>query len=94
MAQRPKKKTQPAQLRRSPKLAPFVALSALIGFIGTAIVTSLFPSDPSLGFQALFAYFSLYGITGSVALGIVLWLVLDLRSRRGAVEVTLEQETD
>jgi hypothetical protein len=81
-------------LRRSPRLSAFVAVSAVVGFIGTAIVTSLFPADPSLGFSTVFAYFSLYGITGTVGLGIVLWLVLDMRSRRTVHDVTLQRDLD
>ena len=81
-----------ASLRRSPKFSAFVAVSAVLGFFITLILTSLFPADPALGFGALFAYFALYGVTGTVALGIVLWLVLDLRSRRRAVDVTIERD--
>jgi len=89
-----KKPTASAQLRRSPKLSAFVAVSAVLGFLGTAVVTSLYPADPSLGFATVFAYFSLYGITGTVAIGIVLWLIIDIRSRKRALDVTLEIETD
>jgi len=89
-----KKPTASAHLRRSPKLSAFVAVSAVVGFLGTALVTGLYPADPSLGFATLFAYFSLYGITGTVALGIILWLIIDIRSRRHVVEVTLEREED
>ena len=81
-----------AQLRRSPKLSAFVALSAVLGFFVTLILTGLYPADPTLGFATLFAYFALYGVTGTVALGIVLWLVLDLRSRKKATEVTVERD--
>jgi len=83
-----------AQLRRSPKLSAFVALSAVLGFFVTLILTGIYPADPNLGFTTLFAYFALYGVTGTVALGILLWLVLDLRSRKKATEVTLEREQD
>ncbi len=87
-----KKPTAAARLRRSPKLSAFVAVAAVVGFLGTALLTSLYPADPSLGFATLFAYFSLYGITGTVAIGIVLWLIVDFRSRRRATEVTLERD--
>jgi hypothetical protein len=40
----------------------------------------------------LFAYFSLYGITGSIAVGIVLWLILDLRSKRKVTEAVMARE--
>jgi hypothetical protein len=83
---------QTAQLRRSPKLSAFVAVSGAMGFFVTLVLTGLYPADPSLGFGTLFAYFALYGITGTVALGILLWLFLDIRSRKRAREVTLEQD--
>lgn len=92
MATKKSPESAKARLRRSPKFSAFVAVSAVVGFFITLILTSLFPADPSLGFAALFAYFALYGVTGTVALGVVLWLILDRRSRRTAVEVTMERE--
>ena len=65
-----------------------------MGFFGTLIVTGLFPSDPSIGFVALFAYFALYGVTGAVALGLIVWLVLDLISRKRARELDMGRETN
>ena len=83
---------QKVSIRRSPRLSAFIAVSGLLGFIGTLIVTGLFPTDPSLGFGTLFAYFLLYGITGAVAVGIVLWLILDLRSKRRVTEALMARE--
>ena len=81
-----------AQLRRAPKLAPFVVLGAGLGFVLTLILTSLFPSDPSIGFAALSGYFAIFGVTAGLALGIVCWLILDWRSRRRQREVRIERE--
>lgn len=92
MATKKSSPTQTATLRRSPKLGAFVASSAVAGFFVTLLLTSLFPADPTLGFGALFAYFALYGVTGSIALGVVWWLILDLRSKRRAVSVHMEKE--
>lgn len=83
---------QRVAIRRSPRLAAFILVFGALGFFGTLIVTGLFEADPSLGFGTVFAYFSLYGITGSIALGIVVWLVLDLRSKRKATETTMARE--
>jgi hypothetical protein len=80
-------------IRRSPRLSAFVVVSGMVGFFGTLIVTGLFDADPALGFGTVFAYFSLYGITGSVAVGIVVWLILDLRSKRTVTETTMARET-
>jgi hypothetical protein len=81
-----------AQVRRSPKLLPIVVVFAVLGVIATAIVTSLYPADPSVGFLALFGYFALYGVSASMTLGVVVWLVLDARSRKRATIVRIERE--
>jgi hypothetical protein len=81
-----------AQVRRSPRLMAFVVVFGALGIFGTAVVTSLYPADPSVGFLALFGYFALYGITVSVTLGVVIWLVLDVRSRRRVRIVRMERE--
>lgn len=92
MATSDPEKTQRARVRRSPRLSAFVVVSALVGFFLTLTLTGLYPADPALGFATLFAYFSLYGITGTIGLGIVVWLILDLRSRKRATEVNLERD--
>jgi hypothetical protein len=69
-------------VRRAPKLAPFVLLGIAVGLIGTLLATSFFPADPSVGFAVLAGYFSLYGVTAGLVLGILVWLVLDRRSKR------------
>jgi hypothetical protein len=83
---------QRVAIRRSPRLSTFVVVFGALGFFGTLIVTGLFEADPSLGFGTVFAYFSLYGITGSIALGIVVWLLLDLRSKGRVTETTMARE--
>lgn len=85
--------SQRVSIRRSPRLSAFVVVFGLIGFVGTLILTSLYDADPSLGFATLFAYFSLYGITGSIAVGIMLWLILDVRSKRKATEAVMARDT-
>ncbi len=82
------------QLRRSPKLTAFVLVFGLLGFFATAIVTGLYPSDPAIGFIALFAYFALFGVSGSIALGVIVWLVIDVRSRKRATVVQMERQSD
>ena len=79
-------------LRRSPKLSAFVLVSIVVGFFATLILTGLYPADPSVGFTTLFAYFALYGIAGTVGVGIVLWLLVDMRSRRRVREVTMQRD--
>lgn len=83
---------QDAQVRRSPRLLSFAVVFGAVGVFGTAVVTSLYPADPSVGFLALFAYFALYGISLSLTLGVILWLILDVRSRRRARVVRMERD--
>jgi hypothetical protein len=92
MSKTPASDRQSVRVRRSPRLSAFAVVFTGIGFFATLIVTGLFPSDPSVGFAALFAYFALYGITGSVAVGILLWLGIDALSRKKAREVEMERE--
>ncbi len=81
------------KLRRAPKFGAFMAVGGLIGALATLVATSLFPSDPAVGFVALFAYFALFGIPAGVALGAALALVLDRRSSKRARTATAERET-
>lgn len=96
MSSTPGDDTRDVVLRRSPKLVAFVLVFGLLGFFGTLIATGLYPADPSIGFVALFGYFALFGITGSIGLGVLLWLVIDVRSRKRArrVQMRSEVETD
>jgi MFS family permease len=82
------------QLRRSPKLQAFVLVFGLLGFFVTAIVTGFYPSDPSIGFVALFAYFALFGVSGSITIGVIVWLVIDMRSKKRMTVVRMERQSD
>lgn len=83
----------PVRVRRAPRFARFAIIGGMLGAIATLVLTTMFPVDPSVGLWALFAYFSLFGITAGVVLGIVLALVLDAVSRRRAKAVDAELET-
>jgi hypothetical protein len=77
-------------VRRAPKFGRFAIIGGSLGAIGTLIATNLYPADPAVGFWALFAYFSLYGVTAGVAIGLLLALLLDRilskRTRTAAAE--------
>ena len=79
-------------IRRAPKIAVFLILGAAVGLLVTLILTSLFPSDPAVGFVASFAYFCLYGIPAGVVLGALVALVLDAIATRRARTVTAERD--
>jgi len=84
--------TGEARIRRAPRIGRFLFLGAAVGLIGTLILTGLYPSDPNVGFAALFGYFALYGVPIGVALGAVLALVLDRISVRRSRTVNVERE--
>ncbi len=84
--------TAEVRLRRAPRLPVFLLLGAILGAIGTLIITSLSDADPKVGFAASFGYFCLYGVPAGVVLGAVVGLALDRRSVRRARTVTAELE--
>jgi NhaP-type Na+/H+ or K+/H+ antiporter len=81
------------RVRRAPKFGAFMVVGGGLGAIVTLILTSLFPSDPNVGFIALFAYFCLYGIPAGVVLGALVALILDRRSSKRARTVAAEHES-
>lgn len=70
------------RVRRIPKYSRFLILGAGFGAIVTFILTALFPSDPAIGFGALFGYFLIFGVPAGVALGALFAIGLDLALRR------------
>lgn len=85
--------TQTVKIRRAPKIGAFLVVGGLIGMLTTLVLTSLFPSDPNVGFIALFAYFCLFGIPAGVVLGALLALILDRISRRRARDAVAARQT-
>jgi len=79
-----------ARIRRAPKYPAFMIVGGGIGAIVTFILTMLFPSDPNVGFAALFGYFALYGVTAGVVLGALLALFVDRFLLRRAKDATIE----
>lgn len=74
-------------IRRAPRFSAFIVVGALVGLIGTLIVTSFYPADPAVGFTATFGYFALFGVPIGAVLGALLAIVLDRRATRRATEV-------
>lgn len=74
-------------IRRAPKFSVFVIVGALIGFLVTLVLTSLYPSDPAVGFAASLGLFSLYGIPIGGFVGAALAILLDRRASRRATQV-------
>ena len=86
-------RSQQTTVRRAPKYGAFMLVGGLAGLLATLILTSLQPADPAVGFGALFAYFSLFGIPAGVALGAGIAILLDWVSRKRAKPVTARVET-
>jgi hypothetical protein len=79
-------------IRRAPRVGVFLVLGAVLGALVTLILTSLFPSDPNVGFAASYAYFCLFGIPAGLLLGALVAIVLDVVSTRRARTVTVARD--
>ncbi|WP_349899852.1 hypothetical protein [Parafrigoribacterium soli] len=80
-------------IRRAPKIPVFLVLGALVGLLGTLIVTALQPADPAIGFAALFGYFCVYGVPFGVVIGGVIAVLFDRASTRRAKTLPAERTT-
>lgn len=80
-------------VRRIPRYSRFLIIGAGLGAVATFILTALFPSDPQVGFGALFGYFLLFGVPTGVVLGAVVAIVLDAALTRRARNVMAEHTT-
>lgn len=81
-------------VRRAPKVQVFLVGGALLGVLAALPATLLGRENEEFTFGALFGYFLvLFGILG-VALGAVVWLVLDRRSKKHTYTMTAEVVED
>jgi hypothetical protein len=80
-------------VRRIPRYSRFLIIGAGVGAIATFILTASFPSDPSIGFGALFGYFLLFGMPAGALIGAIMAILLDTvltrRARNGMAERTM-----
>ena len=79
-------------VRRIPRYSRFLIIGAGLGAVATFILTASFPSDPTVGFGALFGYFLLFGVPAGAVIGAVVAILLDIgltrRARTGLAERT------
>jgi hypothetical protein len=85
--------TDQVRVRRAPRYGAFLVVGGLFGFVATLVLTSLFPIDENVGFTALLAYFSCFGIPAGVVVGAVVAMVLDRVTGRRARTVAAEHAT-
>ena len=71
-------------VRRIPRYSRFLIIGAGVGAVATFILTASFPSDPQVGFGALFGYFLIFGVPTGVVLGAVVAIALDAGLKRRA----------
>lgn len=79
-------------LRRAPRVGVFLVFGALLGALVTLVLTSLFPTDPAVGFVASYAYFSLFGVPAGLLFGALVAIVLDAIASRRARTVTVARD--
>jgi hypothetical protein len=74
-------------IRRAPKFSVFVVVGALVGFLVTLVLTSLYPADPAVGFAATLGFLSLFGIPLGGIMGAAIAIAFDYRASRRASTV-------
>jgi hypothetical protein len=80
-------------VRRIPRYSRFLIIGAGLGAIATFILTASFPSDPAVGFGALFGYFLIFGVPTGVVIGAVVAILLDVGLKRRARTALAEHTT-
>ena len=80
-------------MRRIPRYSRFLIIGAGLGAVATFILTASFPSDPKVGFGALFGYFLIFGVPAGVVIGALIAIVLDTVLKRRARNVMAEHTT-
>ncbi len=80
-------------VRRIPRYSRFLIIGAGLGAVATFILTASFPSDPKVGFGALFGYFLLFGMPAGVVIGAVVAILLDVGLNHRARTVMAERTT-
>jgi hypothetical protein len=80
-------------IRRAPRFTTFLILGGAVGAVVTLVLTMSRPADPNVGYASLFGYFLLFGVPAGILLGALVFLVLDVVSKRRARSVTAEVTT-
>jgi hypothetical protein len=80
-------------VRRIPRYSRFLIIGAGLGAVVTFILTASFPSDPNVGFGALFGYFLIFGVPAGAVIGALVAIVLDASLKRRARNVMAERTT-
>lgn len=91
-------------VRRAPRLAAVLAVALALGLVIALVITTAVhgsptpPADPysgiPLSFADTFGFVSLISLLGAGVLGLIVWLLLDRRSRATTRTVVLERTDD
>ncbi|GAA3782744.1 hypothetical protein ACIPJU_02395 [Micrococcus endophyticus] len=91
-------------VRRAPRLSAVLAVAAVLGILAALVATTAIhasptpPADPysgiPLSFADTFGFVSLISLLGAGVLGLLVWLLLDRRSRATTRTVVLERTDD
>ncbi len=77
-------------VRRAPKFGIFLALGALLAFVVALILALSSPESAEHSRTAVIGFFTVILILPGVAVGAVVWLILDRISVRRSREATVE----
>ncbi len=81
-------------VRRAPKIIPFMALGAILGFLAALVVAYTGPVDPTLTRGSVLGFFTVAFAVPGLLLAALLVLVIDRRSIRKAERARAEETFD
>lgn len=96
--QQPRRATEPQRrdlvVRRAPRVGVFLVIGAVLGVLAAFVVTVTGPQNPDFTFGTIFGFFVVVLAMPGVAVGGLVWLVLDRLSKRRAYTVHAEAVED
>ncbi|WP_258058734.1 hypothetical protein [Arthrobacter sp. B1805] len=81
-------------VRRAPKFVPFMAIGAILGFLGALVVAYTGPADPTLTRESILGFFTVAFAIPGLLLAALLVLIFDRRSVRKAERARAERTYD
>lgn len=82
------------RVRRAPRIGVFMAAGAVVGVLVALLVATFGERSPEFSLLSTFGFFAVtFGVAGA-ALGALVWLLVDRRSRSTMVSVRAESVQD